>query len=287
MLLGSEIGAALTVAGAARHRPDRAQLRDRPGRDERAPALPVEDRPDRRSPACRTPACRSSPPRVRTTRSRPSSSPTPMTRSPASSASAWSAAAAVRRRNTCAWWSSGSRGRGLAKRKPRPEPGVSSLYQHVGFRQDTSYLSIGERTNANGSKAFRDAMLAEKWDDCVEIARAQIRDGAHLLDLCIDYVGRDGVADMRTAAAAARHLVHAADHARLDRARRRRGRASRRWPGAASSTRSTTRTATVQARGSPGSCRSCASTERPSSRSRSTRRARPAPPTTRSRSPAG
>ncbi len=92
-------------------------------------------------------------------------------------------------------------GRGLATRKPRPERGVSSLYQHMAFRQDTSYLVIGERTNANGSKAFRDAMLAERWDDCVEIARAQIRDGAHLLDLCVDYVGRDGVADMRTAAA--------------------------------------------------------------------------------------
>ncbi|MDX6310149.1 MAG: 5-methyltetrahydrofolate--homocysteine methyltransferase [Nocardioidaceae bacterium] len=91
-------------------------------------------------------------------------------------------------------------GRGLARRRPRPEAGVSSLYQHVGFRQDTSYLAIGERTNANGSKAFRDAMLEDRWDDCVEIARAQIRDGAHLLDLNVDYVGRDGVADMRTAA---------------------------------------------------------------------------------------
>ena len=85
-------------------------------------------------------------------------------------------------------------------RKPRREPGASSLYQHVPFRQDTSYLSIGERTNANGSKAFREAMLAERWDDCVEIARDQTRDGAHLLDLCVDYVGRDGVADMRRAA---------------------------------------------------------------------------------------
>ena len=92
------------------------------------------------------------------------------------------------------------RGRELAKRKPRREPGASSLYQHVPFRQDTSYLSIGERTNANGSKAFREAMLAEKWDDCIEIARSQIRDGAHLLDLNVDYVGRDGVADMRTMA---------------------------------------------------------------------------------------
>ncbi len=92
------------------------------------------------------------------------------------------------------------RGRDLTPRKPRRDPGASSLYQHVPFRQDTSYLSIGERTNANGSKAFKEAMLAEKWDDCVEIARAQIRDGAHLLDLNVDYVGRDGVADMRAAA---------------------------------------------------------------------------------------
>ncbi|GAA3063210.1 hypothetical protein GCM10020000_53220 [Streptomyces olivoverticillatus] len=82
----------------------------------------------------------------------------------------------------------------------RPDPGASSLYAHVPFRQDTSYLAIGERTNANGSKAFREAMTEERWDDCVEIARNQIRDGAHLLDLCVDYVGRDGVADMRTLA---------------------------------------------------------------------------------------
>jgi len=81
-------------------------------------------------------------------------------------------------------------------RRPRPEPGVSSLYQAIPFRQDASVLMIGERTNANGSKAFRTAMLDGRWDDCVEIAREQTRDGAHLLDLCVDYVGRDGTADM-------------------------------------------------------------------------------------------
>ncbi|WP_250405034.1 methionine synthase [Streptomyces cellostaticus] len=81
-------------------------------------------------------------------------------------------------------------------RDPRPEPGASSLYQSVPFRQDTSYLAIGERTNANGSKKFREAMLDGRWDDCVEMARDQIREGAHMLDLCVDYVGRDGVADM-------------------------------------------------------------------------------------------
>ena len=77
------------------------------------------------------------------------------------------------------------------------DPGVASLYQHVPFDQDASYLAIGERTNANGSKAFREAMLEGRWDDCVEIARNQIRVGAHLLDVCVDYVGRDGVADIR------------------------------------------------------------------------------------------
>ncbi|MFD5736117.1 methionine synthase [Streptomyces sioyaensis] len=88
--------------------------------------------------------------------------------------------------------------RGIAPpaREPRPEPGAASLYQTVPFRQDTSYLAIGERTNANGSKKFREAMLDGRWDDCVEMARDQIREGAHMLDLCVDYVGRDGVADM-------------------------------------------------------------------------------------------
>jgi 5-methyltetrahydrofolate--homocysteine methyltransferase len=87
--------------------------------------------------------------------------------------------------------------RPLARRRPRHEAGVASLYQHVPFRQDTAFLAIGERTNANGSKAFRDAMLASRYEDCTEIARAQTRDGAHLLDVCVDYVGRDGAADMR------------------------------------------------------------------------------------------
>ncbi|MBQ1123549.1 methionine synthase [Streptomyces sp. B15] len=88
------------------------------------------------------------------------------------------------------------RGREPAERTPQPEPAAASLYQAVPFRQDTAYLAIGERTNANGSKKFREAMLDERWEDCVELAREQIREGAHMLDLCVDYVGRDGVADM-------------------------------------------------------------------------------------------
>ncbi|WP_328488297.1 methionine synthase [Streptomyces zaomyceticus] len=88
------------------------------------------------------------------------------------------------------------RGAAVPDRRPEPEAGASSLYSHVPFRQDTAYLAIGERTNANGSRKFREAMLDGRWDDCVEIARDQIREGAHMLDLCVDYVGRDGTADM-------------------------------------------------------------------------------------------
>jgi 5-methyltetrahydrofolate--homocysteine methyltransferase len=86
--------------------------------------------------------------------------------------------------------------RKISPRTPALDPGASSLYQYVPFRQDKTYLAIGERTNANGSRAFRDALLAEDWEKCVEIARDQIRDGAHMLDLSVDYVGRDGAADM-------------------------------------------------------------------------------------------
>ena len=88
------------------------------------------------------------------------------------------------------------RAENVQKREVSPEHGASSLYQFVPFRQDKTYLAIGEKTNANGSKAFRDALLADDWQSCVEIARDQIRDGAHMLDLSVDYVGRDGVADM-------------------------------------------------------------------------------------------
>ncbi|MFJ9339527.1 methionine synthase [Streptomyces sp. NPDC101733] len=89
------------------------------------------------------------------------------------------------------------RGAAVTARSPQPEAGAASLYQTVPFRQDTAYMAIGERTNANGSKKFREAMLEARWDDCVEMARDQIREGAHMLDLCVDYVGRDGVADMK------------------------------------------------------------------------------------------
>ncbi len=83
-----------------------------------------------------------------------------------------------------------------AARTPHLEPAAASIYSAVSYHQDRSVLLVGERTNANGSKRFRDAMLAGEWDTCVEIGRAQIAEGAHLLDVCVDYTGADGVADM-------------------------------------------------------------------------------------------
>ena len=83
-----------------------------------------------------------------------------------------------------------------APRSPRHEDGATSIYSFVPFAQDTSFLIIGERTNANGSKKFREAMLEGDWDTCTEMAKEQIREGAHVLDVCVDYVGRDGTNDM-------------------------------------------------------------------------------------------
>ncbi|MDQ3310634.1 MAG: methionine synthase [Actinomycetota bacterium] len=83
-----------------------------------------------------------------------------------------------------------------ASRQPEVEASVSSIYSPVPIRQDLSFLIVGERTNANGSKAFRDAMLAGDWDMCLKIGNEQVREGAHVLDVCVDYVGRDGAVDM-------------------------------------------------------------------------------------------
>lgn len=76
------------------------------------------------------------------------------------------------------------------------KPAVSSLYGAVDLKQDTSFLIIGERTNANGSRKFKRLLEAEDWDGLVTMAREQLHDGAHMLDVCVDFVGRDGVADI-------------------------------------------------------------------------------------------
>ena len=82
------------------------------------------------------------------------------------------------------------------RRSPVHEAGATSLYSFVSFQQDRSVLLIGERTNANGSKRFREAMLAGDFETTTAMARDQVKEGAHLIDVCVDYTGADGVADM-------------------------------------------------------------------------------------------
>ena len=81
------------------------------------------------------------------------------------------------------------------KRTPTLERSAASLYQSVTLKQEPAPLIVGERTNANGSKKFRDLLAAEDWDGMITLAKEQQREGAHLLDLCVAYVGRDEVRD--------------------------------------------------------------------------------------------
>ncbi|MCE9596291.1 MAG: methionine synthase [Planctomycetes bacterium] len=94
--------------------------------------------------------------------------------------------------------------RAIGVRKPKERTvvhaaQVSSIYSAVPLVQDNSVLYVGERSNANGSKAFREQMLLGNADAMVEMGREQARDGSHVLDLCCAYVGRDEVADMTKA----------------------------------------------------------------------------------------
>ena len=75
-------------------------------------------------------------------------------------------------------------------------PSATSLYRPVEFKQDTSILIVAERTNANGSRKFKRLLEEEQWDGLVDMAREELTGGAHVLDVCVDFVGRDGVADM-------------------------------------------------------------------------------------------
>jgi 5-methyltetrahydrofolate--homocysteine methyltransferase len=82
------------------------------------------------------------------------------------------------------------------RREPPLVPASSSLYIQQPYRQDTSFLIVGERVNASGSKKMRELLNAEDWDGLVSLAREQEREGAHVLDVNVDFVGRDGVRDM-------------------------------------------------------------------------------------------
>ena len=113
-----------------------------------------------------------------------------------SSGSRSSAAAAAPRPSTSSCSSTRCRGLEPARRQPTFEPGLASIYSHVPYDQAPSFLVVGERTNANGSKKFREAMLEGDWDTTVAMAAEQVKEGSHVIDVCVDYVGRDGTADM-------------------------------------------------------------------------------------------
>ncbi len=83
-----------------------------------------------------------------------------------------------------------------AARHITADPGLASIYSHTPYDQAPSFLVVGERSNANGFKKFRNAMLASDWDNAVRIGQEQVAEGSHVLDLCVDYVGEDGVEDM-------------------------------------------------------------------------------------------
>ncbi len=86
--------------------------------------------------------------------------------------------------------------RPAAPRRPLIKPAVSSMYSAATLEQDSSFLIIGERTNTNGSRKFKRLLEAGDHDGMVQMARAQIAEGSHVLDVCGAYVGRDEVADM-------------------------------------------------------------------------------------------
>jgi 5-methyltetrahydrofolate--homocysteine methyltransferase len=88
-------------------------------------------------------------------------------------------------------------------------PAVASLFSQVPLRQENAYLSIGERCNANGSRAFRRLQEAGDWDGCVEMGREQVKEGSHTLDLCTAFVGRDEVAEMCEVVSRMRGAVNA------------------------------------------------------------------------------
>ncbi len=75
-------------------------------------------------------------------------------------------------------------------------PAASSIYSQQPYVQDASFLIVGERVNASGSKKMRDLLNVEDWDGLVALGKEQEREGAHILDVNVDFVGRDGEADM-------------------------------------------------------------------------------------------
>ena len=256
----------------------RHELRDRSRRDDRAPAVPLAARahvpvvPAERGPAVgrrRPHPLRPHPARRSPTRTNGSS--------PSSGVNIVGGCCGTTPDHLPRGRRTASATRAPVARTIEFEPGCSSIYSHVPFHQELSYLAVGERTNANGSKKFREAMLAADWDTCVQMAREQVKEGAHVLDVCVDYVGHDGTIDMEQVAARLRDPGEPAARVRLDRTAGDGGGPAATTAARRSSTRPTSKRVRARASGWTACCASPPSTAPRSSASPSTRRARPAP----------
>jgi 5-methyltetrahydrofolate--homocysteine methyltransferase len=91
-------------------------------------------------------------------------------------------------------------------RSPEPEPAAASLFVSTPYRQDASFLIVGERANANGSRRFKRLLQKEEWEQMANVIRDQATEGAHIADVCVDFVGRDGSPDMAQLVSQARGL---------------------------------------------------------------------------------
>ncbi|MYI03605.1 MAG: methionine synthase [Chloroflexi bacterium] len=91
-------------------------------------------------------------------------------------------------------------------RSPEPEPSAASLFVSTPYRQDASFLIVGERANANGSRRFKRLLQNEEWEQMANVIRDQSAEGAHVADVCVDFVGRDGTPDMAELVSRARGL---------------------------------------------------------------------------------
>ncbi len=105
---------------------------------------------------------------------------------------------------------------GVGRTKPHSKlqtsnakPQISSLYTAEDIKQDLSYLIVAERTNTNGSRQFKRLLQEGDIDGLTSMARDEVRDGSHMLDVCVDFVGRDGVADMKQVVARYVNAIHA------------------------------------------------------------------------------
>ncbi len=90
----------------------------------------------------------------------------------------------------------------VAGRVPKPATGhqnkaLASLFETRELIQEPAPFYIGERSNATGSKAFRELLLAENYEGTLSVAQQQVRAGAHGIDISVGFAGRDETKDMQ------------------------------------------------------------------------------------------